>query len=155
MIAGRLLGIARHDRPRGAIETLDSAIVTIPLGIHGDYRGAVKPGGRGRRQVTVISRNGWQATLTELGGPSLDWSVRRANLLVDGLDLPRTPGARLCFAGGVVLEVTGECDPCRRMDAIAPGLHDALKPDWRGGITARVLADGGLTVGDEVRIEEP
>lgn len=154
-MAGRLLGIARHDRPRGAIETLDRATVTAPLGIHGDHRGAVKPGGKGRRQVTVISRSGWEAALAELGGLPLDWSVRRANLLVDGIDLPRTPGTRLHFAGGVMLEVTGECDPCNRMDTITPGLQNALKPDWRGGITARVLADGSLSIGDEVRIEEP
>lgn len=155
MTTGLLLGIARHDRPRGAIETLDRATITVPLGIHGDHRGLVKPGGRGRRQVTVIGRDDWRAALAELGDPPLDWSVRRANLLIDRVALPRSPGARLCFAGGVVLEVTGECDPCSRMDAIMPGLRDALKPEWRGGITTRVLADGELAVGDEVRIEEP
>ncbi|AGH51281.1 MOSC domain-containing protein [Sphingomonas sp. MM-1] len=152
-MTGRLLGIARHDRPRGPMETIDAATVTPSLGIHGDHRGAVKPGGKGRRQVTVITRAAWDAAMADLGlAQPLDWWVRRANLLVDGIDLPREAGARLLFAGGVVLEITGECDPCRRMDEIAPGLQDALVPDWRGGITARVLAGGELAIGDEVRI---
>ena len=154
MTTGRLIGIARHARPRAPMETVDHVTVTQPLGIHGDHRGARKPGGTGRRQVTVITRADWDAAMAVLGG-NLDWSVRRANLLVDGIELPREPGARLHFAGGVVLEITGECDPCSRMDEIAPGLKDALTPDWRGGINARVLADGDLAIGDEVRIEQP
>ena len=152
-MTGRLLGIARHARPRAPMETVDRATVTRPLGIQGDHRGAVKPGGRGRRQVTIITRTAWETALAVLGGEELHWSVRRANLLVDGIDLPREPGTRLHFSGGVVLEVTCECDPCSRMDEIAPGLRQALTPDWRGGINTRVLAEGDLAIGDEVRIE--
>jgi MOSC domain-containing protein YiiM len=39
------------------------------------------------------------------------------------------------------------------MDELAPGLRAALTPDWRGGVTGRVIADGTIAVGDEVRIE--
>ncbi|SNS37275.1 hypothetical protein SAMN06295912_105105 [Sphingomonas laterariae] len=155
MTTGRLLGIARHDRPRGPMETADRVSVTLDGGIAGDHRGRRKPGGTGKRQVTVITRAAWDKALSLLRRDDLHWSVRRANLIVDGVDLPQQPGARLVFAGGVVLEITGECDPCSRMDEIAPGLKDALTPDWRGGITARVLADGDLAIGDEVRIEHP
>ncbi|HQS70796.1 MAG TPA: MOSC domain-containing protein, partial [Novosphingobium sp.] len=34
------------------------------------------------------------------------------------------------------------------------GLKSALLPDWRGGVLGRVLTDGDIAVGDEVRIEE-
>ncbi|WP_380875055.1 molybdenum cofactor biosysynthesis protein [Sphingomonas sp. DBB INV C78] len=154
-MTGRLLGIARHARPRGPMETADRVSVTLDGGIEGDHRGKRKPGGTGRRQVTVITRADWDAAMADLAGPQLDWWVRRANLLIDGVDLPQQTGARLHFAGGVILEITGECDPCSRMDEIAPGLKTALAPDWRGGVTARVLADGDLAIGDEVRIEHP
>jgi len=30
----------------------------------------------------------------------------------------------------------------------------ALAPDWRGGVLGRVISDGEIAVGDEVRIEE-
>lgn len=151
-MTGRLIGIARHGRPRGPIETIDRADVSIEEGIRGDYRGAVKPSGRGKRQVTVMARADWDAAMADLG-TALDWSVRRANLLVDGIDLPREAGARLRIGDAVVLEVTGECDPCSRMDEIAPGLRAALTPDWRGGLLTRVIAGGPLAIGDEMRIE--
>jgi MOSC domain-containing protein YiiM len=154
-MTGILLGIARHDRPRGPIETVDHAEVSPERGIHGDFRGAFKPGGRNRRQVTVMTRAAWDAAMAELLEPGLDWSVRRVNLLVDAILLPETPGAHIVFAGGVTLEITGECDPCSRMEEIAAGLKGALTPDWRGGVTTRVIAGGGLAIGDDVRIELP
>lgn len=153
-MAGRLLGIARHDRPKGAIETIAHAQVTPERGVEGDFRGALKPG-RNKRQVTVMALADWQAALDEVKGEPLDWSVRRANLLVDGVALPHMPGARIAFAGGLVLEVTGETEPCERMDAIRPGLRAALTPEWRGGVTTRVIAGGSIAIGDEVRIDRP
>lgn len=151
-MAGSLLGIARHDRPKGPIQTVGDVDVGVETGIRGDYRGALKPG-RNKRQVTVMTASDWAAAMKDLGEPGLDWSVRRANLLVDGVALPHQPGARILFSGGVVLEVTGETDPCDRMEAIQPGLRAALTPHWRGGVTTKVIAGGHLTIGDEVRIE--
>lgn len=60
------------------------------------------------------------------------------------------------IAIGVTLriEVTAECDPCSRMEEIAPGLKAVLTPDWRGGFLGRVIADGEIAVGDEIRIVE-
>jgi MOSC domain-containing protein YiiM len=152
MAHGRLIGIARHSRPRGPIETVDHALVTTVLGVAGDFRGAAKPGGKRKRQVTVMAAADWLAATRELGVP-LDWHVRRVNLLVEGLELPRGIGDRLRFAGGLILEVTGECEPCSRMDEIAPGLRAVLTPHWRGGLTTRVIADGTIAIGTQVEIE--
>jgi MOSC domain-containing protein YiiM len=52
----------------------------------------------------------------------------------------------------LVIEITGECDPCSRMEALQPGLRAALTPDWRGGFLGRVIEDGEIAVGDEIRI---
>lgn len=153
MGGGRLIGIARHDRPRGPIETIDHVRVTLAEGVQGDFRGAAKPGSKRKRQVTVMALADWQAAMAELGNPPIDWSARRVNLLVDGIVLPRETGDRLVLGDGAVLEVTGECDPCSRMEEVAPGLKAALMPDWRGGVNTRVLAEGSIAIGDEVRIE--
>jgi len=148
---GRLLGIARHDRPRGMMETLDHADVTVDQGIHGDFRGSLKPG-RNKRQVTVMAAEGWRDAARELD-ISVPWEQRRVNLLVEGLRLEETEGARIVFDSGLVLEVTGECDPCSRMEEIAPGLKAVLLPHWRGGVTTKVIESGPIRVGDNVRIE--
>jgi MOSC domain-containing protein YiiM len=156
MVSGRLDGIARHGRPRGPIETIERVLVDSRLGIHGDFRGAVVPGKRGRRQVSLIEAESWQAAMADLGRANdpLPWYVRRANLLVTGLRLPRAAGAVIAIGPGLRIEVTCECDPCSRMEEITPGLKAALTPDWRGGVLGRVIADGGIAVGDEVRIEQ-
>jgi MOSC domain-containing protein YiiM len=152
MASGTLLGIARHGRPRGPVETLDHVHVSVESGLDGDFRGAVKPGGKARRQVSLIERGDWDAAMQDIGA-SLDWSARRANLLVD-IDLPQRPGAIVRIGDHVRLEITVECDPCSRMEEIAPGLKAALMPDWRGGALARVLAGGDIRVGDPIFIED-
>lgn len=150
---GVLAGIARKARPRAAMEVVDRAAVTLAAGIDGDYRGAVKPGGRARRQVTLMERGDWHAAMAELGA-DVPWQERRVNLLVDGLDLPQRPGARVRIGRDVVVEIVMECDPCHRMEAVAPGLRAALAPDWRGGVCTRVVAEGTIAIGDTIRIEE-
>jgi MOSC domain-containing protein YiiM len=156
MSAGRLDGIARHARPRGSIETVDHVAVNASEGVHGDYRGAVRPGKSGRRQVSLIEADSWAAAMRDLGreGDPLPWHARRANLLVTGLRLPREPGEVIAIGKSLRIEVTCECDPCSRMEEIAAGLKAALTPDWRGGVLGRVLTDGEIAIGDEVRIEE-
>ena len=148
---GVLAGIARHARPKAVMERLDLAIVTLAGGIAGDFRGVMK-GCPYRRQVTLIERSDWEAALGEVGH-SLCWEERRANLLVDGLDLPQVAGVRLRIGADVVLQVTRETDPCDRMDALAQGLKAALLPDWRGGACAMVVMGGRIAVGDIIRIE--
>ena len=151
MDAGQLLGIARHDRPKAPIETLEHARVTQELGVVGDFRGATKPGSKRRRQITIMAAEDWQAAIDELKVP-IEWHHRRVNLLCRGVVLPRIEGALIGIGASVVIEVTGECDPCSRMDTIEPGLKAVLLPGWRGGRIARVVADGEISIGDEVRI---
>jgi len=151
-MAGRLAGIGRHDRPKGPIETVESVSVTAAAGINGDHRGALaalKP--ERRRQVSLIERDSWDTASSE-SGCSLEWWNSRRNLLVEGLRLPREEGARIAIGNSLVIEVTCECDPCERMDALHMGLREALTPDWRGGVLGRVIADGEIAVGDEIRI---
>jgi len=135
------------------MELVEHVEITVDGGLHGDCRGVVKPGGRGRRQVTLIERADWDAAMAEVGH-NIPWQERRANLLVEGMDLPQVPGT-LIRIGDVVLEVTRETDPCERMEALATGLKAALSVDWRGGVCTRVKAGGHIAVGDVIGIEKP
>lgn len=157
MGSGRLLGIARHDRPRGPMEVLDHVAVSAAAGVQGDFRGAVRPGRKPRRQVSLIEAESWEAALADLGragDADLPWWIRRANLLTQGIRLPREAGAVIAIGTSLRIEVTTECDPCSRMEELAPGLKAALMPDWRGGVLGRVIADGDIAVGDDIRIIE-
>lgn len=141
----RLLGIAFKKQRKGTLITHDEAQITVQKGVVGDWRG--KPG---KRQVTVMSLADWQTACAELG-VELPWQTRRANLVVDELPLYQTTGARIVI-GDVMLEVTGETEPCERMEEAQPGLYDALAKEWRGGVTCRVLANGVVRNGMEVEL---
>ena len=151
-MTGRIAGIARHAFAKAPIETIDRARVTLEGGIAGDFRGAMK-GKPHKRQDSLIEAGDW-ATAMDLVGHNIPWEQRRANLLIEGLDLPQIAGKRLRIGADVVLEVTVETEPCERMEALAEGLRAALTPDWRGGICTMVIAPGEIAVGDEIRIEE-
>ena len=134
------------------METLAEATVTTATGIHGDFRGALKPG-RNKRQVTLMTAASWREVLAELG-TAIPWEERRVNLLVEGLELAETTGARLLCERGPVFHVMGECDPCSRMEQVSPGLKAALMPHWRGGVITQVAEGGQLRLGDWIRIEQ-
>ena len=142
---GQLTGIARRSARRAVMEEVGSASVSIQFGIDGDYRGEMRG-----RQVTILASQDWQAACTEVGA-ELPWTIRRANLLVDDVILPRSPGVRI-KVGDCVLEVTGETDPCERMDEQHDGLRQALVPSWRGGCTCNVVSGGAIQVGDSAEI---
>jgi len=143
---GRLLGIAHARVKRAPLAEAPNAVVDIARGLEGDARGA-KTG----RQITVLFREGWEAACRDLG-VVLPWTMRRANLLVEGVPIPRK-GHRLII-GASTLEVTDETQPCSLMEKAHSGLRAALAPDWRGGVCCRVVAGGPIQVGDEVRVEE-
>jgi MOSC domain-containing protein YiiM len=141
----RLLGIAVKQQRKGPVTTHDEAQITLHNGVVGDWRG--KPG---NRQITLMSLAGWQAACSELG-IELPWQARRANLLVDELPLFHSTGAHISI-GDVMLEITGETDPCERMEEVHPGLFEALAKEWRGGVTCRVLSSGIIHVGMHVEM---
>ena len=144
MKIGILKGIATRPKARAEMIKSNSAEVTVDMGVIGDYRGAKLK----RRQVTVLSLEQWCTTCSELK-VKLDWACRRANLLVEGLNLKKSEGQHLQI-GKVILEVTGETTPCPRMDEAKSGLMTALATDWRGGVLCQVIQSGQITVGDSV-----
>lgn len=127
------------------MELLSEARVTREAGIDGDYRGTVES-----RQVTILAESAWRAACAELGA-DLDWTTRRANLIVSDIDLRNTRGATM-RVGEVVLEVADELGPCRRMEEACTGLRKALTPEWRGGVSCRVVVGGAIRTGDPVTL---
>jgi MOSC domain-containing protein YiiM len=131
---------------RGPMDAADSARLVAGRGIVGNANQG------GKRQVTIISREAWDAVERELG-ESVAPETRRANLLVNGIDLADTRG-RVLRIGACRVRVYGETKPCWQMEEAHVGLQLALRPDWRGGAFAEVLDDGQIAVGDRVEWAE-
>ncbi len=146
-MSGTVLSIARRSASRAPMEEIEAAEVSVEAGVEGDLRG-----GPGDRQVTVLTREGWDAACAELG-EDLPWTTRRANILIEGLRVEGRLGGTIRI-GDLELSIAGETDPCARMEEQRTGLRRALTPDWRGGVTCRVARGGAVRVGDRVELAD-
>lgn len=129
------------------MEVIDNAQITVANGIVGDFRGSQRG-----RQVTIMSESAWQRACREIEA-ELPWTVRRANLLVDDIEFDASWIGKSLRIGEAELVVTGETDPCSRMDAQQPGLTAALTPQWRGGICCDVVKPGDIKIGDQLEFD--
>ena len=142
----RILAIAMRNRPRQPMQLVDSAQISVHSGILGDYRGAQKG-----RQVTILSESAWRKACRDVGS-ELPWTLRRANLLIDGIEFDDGWVGASIRIGSVELVVSAETIPCSRMDEQQPGLTAALAPEWRGGICCDVLQPGHIQIGDQIEL---
>ena len=145
---GKLVDIAIRREAGAPMETMRAARVTCEAGVDGDPRGEPGP-----RQVSLLSQDLWAEACRELG-VDLPWTLRRANLLIEGVALSGAVGRRL-HIGPVVLEITDVSAPCEEMDARHQGLRKALEGDSRGGLVGRVIEGGEINVGDTVDLGLP
>ena len=127
---------------RGKMDGADRATLVAGRGLAGDANQG------GTRQVTLIELERWRQ-LMDTSSADLDTSARRANLVVEGLDLFDSQGRTLRI-GAARLMIRGETRPCERMDEALPGLQNAMRERWGGGAFAAVIEGGEISVGDEV-----
>jgi MOSC domain-containing protein YiiM len=149
---GAVTWIGVRAERRGTVEPVDEAEAVVGLGLTGDHRAAGRrPDPRARRQVTLLQAEHLPVVAALVGRAELDPALLRRNVAVSGLPLQATRERRLALGPDVVLEVTGWCHPCSRMEeALGPGGYQAVR--GHGGVTARVVTGGRFRVGDEVRV---
>ncbi len=151
---GRLTHILLRPQRRAAVHRVDRAEVVAGLGLTGDHRSVGRaPDPRAKRQITLIQAEHLPVVASLLGGDgpaqgALDPALLRRNLVVAGINLASLRTRRFTI-GTVILEGTGWCHPCSRMEEVlGAGGFQAMR--GHGGLTARVLSDGHLQVGDPV-----
>jgi MOSC domain-containing protein YiiM len=130
-----------------AMQVVDSVDAEAGGGLHGDrYQG-----GSGKRGVTLLQAEHLPAIASLAGLDAVAPDTLRRNLVVEGIPLLALKGLRFRI-GGVLLEGTGPCDPCSRMEeALGPGAYNAMR--GMGGLCARIVEGGTLRVGDAVVAE--
>jgi MOSC domain-containing protein YiiM len=148
---GRLATIVlRPDRGQPA-HAVDQVEVVAGLGLVGDHRCVGRrPDPTAKRQVTLLQAEHLPAVAALIGRSEVDPALLRRNLIVAGINLASLHDRRFRI-GDVVVEGTGWCHPCSQMEqALGPGGFQAMR--GHGGITARLVTDGVLTVGDPVTV---
>lgn len=142
---GRVESIGLRPGRREPVQEVQETYARPGTGLDGDrYRGTPDS----KRQVTLIQAEHLAAVASMLGKESVDPALVRRNLVVRGINLQALKG-RPFRVGGAVLELTGDCHPCSRMEeTLGPGGYNALR--GHGGITARVVQEGPIRVGDVV-----
>ena len=149
--AGRVEWIGLRSRHRADVVAVNEADAVTDCGLDGDH--AVG----GRRQVTLIQAEHLPVVAALCGRGEVRAEQLRRNLVVSGLNLLAARSLfpdqrlRLAIGGEVLLEVSGPCEPCSRMEAtLGAGGYNAMR--GHGGVTARVLQGGRLRTGDIVQV---
>ena len=91
---------------------------------------------------------GWRPFL---GQEELHPELARRNILVEGVNLLSFKEKKFRIGDEVILEMTGPCHPCSRMEEnFGEGGYNAML--GHGGITARVIQGGTIRLGDRVEL---
>lgn len=131
---------------RAPMLVVQEAELTVSQGLMGDrYSGR-----SGERHVTLIGRESLVAIAAFLDQHVTADQLRR-NIVISGINLLALKGKRFRL-GNALLEMTGECHPCSRMEeTFGEGGYNAVR--GHGGITARVLENGTVRLGDRLHVE--
>jgi len=141
----RWIGLRRERKQTPA--SVEETLAETGTGLAGDHYSG---GWKGKREVTLIQQEHLEAVAKILGVESVDPGLVRRNIVVSGLNLQALKDTTFRI-GGAVLEYTGPCHPCSRMEHnLGTGGYSAMR--GHGGITARVVQEGTIHVGDAVSL---
>jgi MOSC domain-containing protein YiiM len=123
---------------RAPLQAVSSVLARAGDGLEGDHysrRG-------GNRQVTLIQQESLRAIASHLGLDEVSPLDLRRNIVTAGINLHALKDRRFRI-GDAVLEASGECHPCSRMEeTFGIGGYNAVR--GFGGITARVVEGGAI-----------
>jgi MOSC domain-containing protein YiiM len=119
---------------------VESALAVTDRGLEGCRHS--RPGSR---QVLIVDSE----TLTSFG---LHPGQIKENITTGGIRVNELVKGQRLQIGEAVLEVTGPCEPCSRMDEIRMGLQQELH--GQRGILCRVIEGGRIQRGDTIKLAQ-
>ncbi len=127
---------------RSALVKVASVHAEAEVGLIGDHYASRG----GKRQVTLIQKEHMDAVASIVCIEEIDPALLRRNIVVRGVNLLALKGKQFRL-GTAVLEYTGECHPCSRMEEnLGDGGYNAMR--GHGGITCKILETGEIGEGD-------
>lgn len=144
---GEVTWIGIRPERSGEITVVEVVNVIENKGLEGDhYNGKADS----KRHVTLIQAEHLEAVASILKKEILNPALTRRNIVVKGINLLALQGKQFQI-GEAVLETTGLCHPCSRMEEnLGQGGYNAMR--GHGGITTRIIKGGRIKIGDEVKI---
>lgn len=142
---GRVEWIGVRPGRRAPLAALSEVEAIAGVGLAGDHYASKA---NGKRQVTLIQAEHIDAVARLLGKAGIRAADLRRNVVVSGINLHALRDRRFRI-GEVVLEGSGTCDPCSRMEEVlGEGGYNAMR--GHGGIIARIVEGGVIRTGDAV-----
>lgn len=144
--SGEVRWIGVRPTSRAPMVEIDAVEARRDAGLTGDH---ARPTPRNQRQVTLIQ---WEhlPVVAALIGKAVAPADLRRNLAIAGINLFSLKNRRFRI-GQAVLETTGWCQPCARLEErLGAGTFQAMR--GHGGLTARVLESGIIRLGDRLEV---
>jgi MOSC domain-containing protein YiiM len=138
VLPGRVVWIGLRTSRRAPLREVDEVRAMKDEGLEGDHYS--RKGGN--RQVTLIQAESLRAIAGHLGLADVSPFDLRRNIVTQGINLHALKERRFRI-GDAVLEASGECHPCSRMEEyFGAGGYNAVR--GFGGVTARVIEGGAI-----------
>jgi MOSC domain-containing protein YiiM len=146
---GRVEWIGLRPARCAALDIVERVEALENRGLVGDHRSRREGG---KRQVTLFQAEHLPMLAALTGHKLIPPEWLRRNIVVSGINLFALRDRRFAI-GDVILEGSGTCPPCSRMEkTLGPGGYNAMR--GHGGINARVINGGEIQVGAQVSLLE-
>ena len=143
---GKIEYIGIRPEKRADVISMLSVHVDKLTGLEGDHYSKIG----GKRMITLIQSEHLE-TMSKILKKDILASMTRRNIVVSGINLLALHDARFCIGEDAILEGTGYCHPCSRMEInLGIGGYNAMR--GHGGITARIINGGQIKIGDQVSL---